>query len=98
MCSDMELKIDHIRFVTAPPQQQREGLLGWVTCTLNDKVQMSGLMLRRTLQGNFVLSFPSRRDSHGTEHFFLKPLNDQARREIEYQVFRSLGLVEDTSR
>ena len=98
MCSDMELKIDHIRFVTAPSQQQREGLLGWVTCTLNDKVQMSGLMLRRTLQGNFVLSFPSRRDSHGKEHFFLRPLNDQARCEIEHQVFTALGLQEGSAR
>ncbi len=91
----MDVKIDNVGFVTATSKQRREGLLGWVTCTLNGGLQISGLTLRRTLEGNLALSFPTRRDRHGREHFFLRPLNDRARRDFEHKVIGALGFEED---
>ena len=89
-----ELRVDDVRMVSARQRDRERGLLGWVSCTLNGAVLLSGLALRRTLRGNLALSFPARRDSHGRDHFFIKPLNDVSRREIEHQVFEALGLEE----
>jgi len=70
------------------------GLIGFVTCTINSSLQLDGLMLRRTRDGRLTISFPARRDTAGRQYHFLRPLNDQIRREIEDQILRSLGMKE----
>ena len=92
------LVIDNVQLATAPSEQQREGLLGWISCTLNDGLRLSGLALRRTESGKLTISFPARRDSFGRQHFFIRPLNDPTRREIERQVVEALSLEEGTRR
>ena len=56
------------------------------------------LSLRRTQAGRLALSFPARRDGSGREHFYIRPIDDDARREIENAVFTALRLEEDTRR
>lgn len=91
------MAIGHVRFVAAEPEEADRGLLGWVSFTLDRRLRVDGVAIRKTLSGDLRLSFPSRRDGSGRRHFILRPLSDAARREIEVQVFRALG-VEEVSR
>jgi len=88
------LRIANVRFTAAKATAIESGLIGWVSCILNNSLQLDGLALRRTRSGRPVLSFPSRLDSAGRQHFYLRPLDDRTRREIERQVFEALGMKE----
>ena len=88
------IRISNVHFTAAPPTDTERGLLGWVSCSLNGNLRLDGLGLRRSVGGRHVLSFPARRDSQGRQRFFLRPLDDAARREIEHQVFQALGIEE----
>jgi len=68
------------------------GLLGWASFELYGHVRLDGVAVRRTRDGRLTLAFPERRDATGRRHPVVRPLNDEARREIEQQVFAALGL------
>lgn len=89
--------ISEVRLTEAPFEEARSGLLGWVTCTVNDTLRLDGITLRRTADGRLTLSFPARRDSTGRQHAIVRPIDDRTRRELERQVFRALGF-EETAR
>jgi hypothetical protein len=91
-----ELRIDQVRLAGATRAEVATGLLGWVSCVLQDTLRLDGLALRRTADGRLALSFPARKDARGREHPYVRPLDDRARREIEAQVFRALGIGEVT--
>ena len=86
------LQVSDVRFKAAPSRDVRTGLVGWISCAVNQALRLDGLVLRRTLEGRLTLSFPARRDSTGRQRFFVRPLDDRARREIEQQIFRALAL------
>jgi hypothetical protein len=86
------MNISEIKFSSAPLGLVGEGLLGWIECTVNGSLRIEGLALRRTADGRTTLSFPARRDSRGQQHFYLKPIDDSARRDVERQIFAALGL------
>jgi len=88
------IEIASLRFVAAEPDQMVDGLLGWVALTLGNQIRLDGIAVRRTLAGRLALSYPARRDRSGRQHFYVRPLDDAARREIEREVFRRLGLRE----
>ena len=92
------LRVTHVRFKAASSREARTGLLGWVSCTVNGSLRLDGLSLRRTADARLVLSFPARRDGAGRQHFYVRPSDDRARREIERQVFQALGLEEGAKR
>ena len=79
---------------------QRTGLLGWLSCTLNGSLRLEGLTLRKTLEdGRLTISYPAaRRDAMGRQHFYVRPLGDQARRDLEFQILQALGLEETAAR
>lgn len=85
------LVIDRVKFTPSRPAEARKGLNGWVCFRLNRRLQIDGIMLRRTRDGRRVLSFPARRSSGGDQVFFVRPLDDETREEIEHQVFTALG-------
>jgi hypothetical protein len=68
-----------------------------ISFVLNGTLKIDGVTLRRTRDGRLTLSYPARRDRDGVEHFAIKPLGDQARVEIERQVFEALGLAVTSS-
>lgn len=86
--------ISNIRYTQTSPEEQRTGLLGWIACTLNGNLHLDGIALRRTMDGELRLSFPARKDSMGTKHFYYHPLHEDARRAIECQIFQTLGIQE----
>ena len=89
------MRITDVRFTSANSVQAEKGLLGWVSCTLNSSIRLSSIALRRTSDGRFALSFPARKDSGGNKHSYIRPLDDETRRDIERQIFTALGLGEE---
>ncbi len=87
----LPMQFDDIRFVAAGPEHVESGLLGWIECTVNGMLRLEGLVLRRSAAGYLTLSFPARRDGADRERYYIRPLDDVARREIEHQIFRALG-------
>ena len=92
------IQVSDVRFIVAPTGFQRTGLIGWIRCVVNGCLQIDGLSLRRTADGRTVVSFPARRDATGQQHFYVQPLGDEARRDIEFQILKALGLGETTAR
>ena len=75
----------------------RTGLLGWVSCVVNDTLILDGLTLRRTQAGKLTLSYPDRRDGSGRQHHYLRPVDDRARRDIESQILAKLGAGQEAA-
>ncbi len=92
---DRHVVISRVGFVSATPVEIRSGLMGWVTFVVNDTIAVDGVAFRRTRKGRPTLSFPSKRDRNGTDHAYVRPLDDRSRREVEGQVFFALGVDTD---
>ncbi len=88
------LRIGDVRFVSGSPIDVQGGLIGWVSCVLNGTIHLDGISLRRTLNGRLTLSFPGRCDRAGRRHYYVRPLDDRSRRDIEHQVLKALGYEE----
>ena len=87
------LKVSEVRFRGASPEEREGGLLGFASITVNG-LRLDSLGIRKTLTGRLALSFPSRTDSAGRRHFYVKPLNDEVRMDLEHQIVSALGLNE----
>ncbi len=92
-----EMKITDVRFSAASPVDVEGGLLGWASCAVNRTLRLDGLALRRTLRGDLRISFPCRRDAADREHFYIRPIDNRARRDIERQVFQALGMEDSVA-
>jgi DNA-binding cell septation regulator SpoVG len=86
----LPLEISEVVFTTATAALAQTGLLGFVSCCLNRALRLDGLTLRRTQDGKLTLSFPARRDARGRQHHFVRPIDDETRREIERQVIEAI--------
>jgi len=85
------IHVADVRFSAGTTAMVAQGLLGFVTATINGSIRLDGIALRRTRDGRLALSFPARRDNAGRERSLFCPINDQARRDIERQVLGALG-------
>lgn len=90
----MAVEIANVTFTATTPRDVARGLLGWVSFTLSGRLRVDGVTIRRTRDGRLTLSFPGKPGLTGTRFFYLRPLNDAARREIESSIFQALGLKE----
>ncbi len=86
------IRIGNVRFTASSPRENESGLVGWVSCSVNGGLHLDGLALRRTAEGRLTLTFPARRDGSGRQHFYVRPLDERTRREIEFAVFKSLSI------
>ena len=91
------LCITDVELVRASPAEARTGLFGYVSCTLNGGIALDGITLRRTRFGR-ALSFPAKLDRQGFEHHYVRPLDDETRREIERQVFAQIDVDSELAR
>ena len=71
-------EISSVRFSPAGVEDQRRGLLGWVTCQAGDLV-LDGITVRRTNAGLLTLSFPRGRGKYPP----VRPSDNDARLAIE---------------
>jgi hypothetical protein len=88
----VNIEVSEIRFHAATPADTEGGLLGWTNFVLNGAVRIDGVAVRRSVENRPFLSFPERRVSGRRKHFFVRPIDDHARRDIEHQVLRALNL------
>ena len=72
----------------------RAGLIGYVSVEFGGLV-LDGIVVRKTTDGRFTLSFPARTDRAGRKHPYIRPVSDQVRKEIEDELLWQLGERED---
>ena len=77
-------------WIKASASDIRTGLLGYLSVFYGDLV-LDGIVLRRTADGRFALSFPARDDGTGKRHPYVRPVDDAARTAIERTLFAQLG-------
>lgn len=85
------IDLTDVRFIAASASDRAEGLLGYVSFTLNGLLRLDGLTLRRTLTKRLALSFPARRDRAGRQHPYYRPVDDAAREALEAAVLGALA-------
>jgi hypothetical protein len=89
--------ISGVGFTKATADDERRGLLGYVTLTFADLLLLDGITLRATDSGRHALSFPCRTDNAGRRHPYFRPIDDRARRLIERAVFNALGIEQEAT-
>ena len=77
-------------WVRGSDQDQRDGLVGYLSLGVGELI-VDNVTLRRTLGGEYRLSWPARVDRHGRKHPSVRPLDDAARRRIERQILAELA-------
>ena len=77
-------------WVKGTDDDRRAGLLGYVSVHYGDLV-LDGIVLRRTSEGRYALSFPAKTDRAGRKHSYIRPIDDAVRQEIEREVLWQLG-------
>ena len=92
-----DIEISSVAFTNGSPADIRSGLIGWITCVLNDTLLVDGVTLRQTADGRLTLSYPTRRDGKGRKHPLVRPVDDDARRDIERQIFAKLGVEQEVA-
>ena len=85
-----EVEIRIRTWVRATDAEIRSGLLGYLSVEYGDLI-LDGIVVRRTADGRFALSFPARTDGAGRRHSYIRPIDDQARRGIEAMILEELG-------
>lgn len=78
-----------VRFIPSTDKNAEHGLLAYVKFELGLFI-FDGITLRRTLNGRLTLAYPERTDRAGRRHALVRPIDDDARREIEEAVLREL--------
>jgi hypothetical protein len=68
------VRVSDVRFSPATATQRETGLRGWARCRLDGKWELDGLGVRRTAQGRYTVTWPTKRDGHGAEHAFFRPI------------------------
>ncbi len=84
------LRVSEVRFQVASRSQRERGQLGWATFVVGGSLKVSAVSVRRRLDGELALSFPTRRSRAGVEFPILSPISAQARAGIEGQVLAAL--------
>jgi hypothetical protein len=77
-------------WIRASDEDRRTGLLGYLSVTYGDLV-LDSIVLRRTADGRYALSFPARTDRAGKRHAYVRPADDEARKTIEAELLWQLG-------
>jgi DNA-binding cell septation regulator SpoVG len=85
--------VTDVRLAAATAADRATGLLGFVTLTLAGTVTIDGIALRRTLEGDLTLAFPTRTDRWGNVHAIVRPVDDSVRRSLTQAVLQVLGLA-----
>jgi hypothetical protein len=77
-------------WVKASEAEVRTGLLGYLSVSYGSLV-LDGLVLRRTADNRYAISFPARTDRAGKRHSYIRPIDNTAREAIERELLWQLG-------
>lgn len=93
--STIEVSEVHVRLANA--RDRELGLLAFVGLTVGGGLRLDGLSVRRSRSGGSYVAFPFRKDAHGRERFFSKPVDDATKRAIEEAVAAEMVRVQGES-
>jgi DNA-binding cell septation regulator SpoVG len=85
------LAISDVRFIQGSAADIESGLLGYVSCIVDDRLYLDGITLRKTADGRLALSFPERRTAKGGAFPYIRPVNAAARKDLEAKIFGAIG-------
>lgn len=85
-----EPEVRVISWAKASEAEQRTGMLGYLRVAYGS-LELDGIVLRKTAEGRFALSFPARTDRAGKKHSYIRPRDSEAREAIERQILWQLG-------
>ena len=77
-------------WVRATETEIRTGMLGYLSAEYGSLV-LDGLVLRKSAEGRYCISFPARTDRTGKRHSYIRPIDDAARKAIETELLWQLG-------
>lgn len=77
-------------WVKASEAEIRTGLCGYLSAVYGALV-LDGIVLRKTADGRYALSFPARTDRSGKRHSYIRPVDNEARETIERELLWQLG-------
>lgn len=87
-----DLAISSVRFRPAAPHERESGLLGYIDCTVGERIRLGGITVRRrAFDRKLILSFPTKRDRDGREHALVTPVDPAARAEIEQAILQAIA-------
>lgn len=85
------ITVTKTKFKPASALERETGLLGFVALVINDSVGIDGVTVRRSADGDLLLSWPEKRDRHGIVHRFVRPMDAATKTELERQVFARIS-------
>ncbi len=88
----MTLRVSDVRLTPAGPRDRDTGLLAYIEVVFNGALAIDGVTLRRSSDGALYVAYPARTDRAGGRHPYVRPVGESARRDVEGQVLRALGL------
>ena len=83
-------------WVKASESDIRTGLLGFLSVHYGDLV-LDGLVLRRSADGRYLISFPARSDRSGRKHPYIRHADDEVRQRVERELLRQLAEREEAA-
>lgn len=85
------IEITEVRFSASSSSDQARGMLGWIGFLIDGWLRVDAATLRRSRSGELYVAYPARSDAQGRQHYFLHPISDTARREVQCQVLKAIA-------
>ncbi len=85
-----EPEVRVVSWVRASDAELRTGMCGYLRVAYGS-LELDGIVLRKTIEGRYALSFPARTDRAGKKHSYIRPRDSEAREAIEREILWQLG-------
>ena len=73
-----------------------DGLVGWASCVVNGALYLNNIAVRRGRDGEFLLTYPSKRSRSDQKYFYFNPITREAKRAIDEAILGKLKRGERT--
>lgn len=80
------IRLDQIRCFPVPQYLRDQGMRCFANILINGRLRVDGLVVRRTRAGEYVVTWPERRDGAGRSHAIVRLLDAATRLEVENAV------------
>lgn len=67
-----------------------DGLLGWASCVVNGVLYLNNIAIRRSRNGELVLTYPCKRSQSDQKYFYFNPITREAHRVLDEAILGKL--------
>jgi hypothetical protein len=85
------LRVTSLRVIAANDVDCDRGVIAWLSFVVGDGLLVDGVAFRITEEGHPIFAWPGRKDGVGVRRYWVRPLRDDAKQEIEAQLLRQIG-------